>query len=186
MKAIEQFKLIYNSEGYPHNIFLVGFMGTGKSTLSRYLKKYTGIAELDMDSEIEKQQGMTISHIFSEKGEPYFRSLETQLLVDLQAKNGLLVSCGGGVVLRDENVVEMKKSGLVVLLTAKPETILERVKDNDDRPLLRGNKNVPFIENMLNQRGPKYMAAADVILETDGRTTQDIAEELCEKLLKRM
>ena len=161
-------------------------MGTGKTTLSGFLKKHTGIEELDMDSTIEKQQGMTISKIFEEKGEPYFRSLETKLLVELQSKSGLLVSCGGGVVLREENVAEMKKSGLVVLLTAKSETILERVKNNDDRPLLRGNKNVPFIENLLNQRMPKYMAAADLIVETDGRKKEDIAEELCRKLLERL
>lgn len=186
MQYTETFKEIRTQSGYPYNIFIVGFMGTGKTTLSGFLKKHTGIEELDMDSTIEKQQGMTISKIFEEKGEPYFRSLETKLLVELQSKSGLLVSCGGGVVLREENVAEMKKSGLVVLLTAKPETILERVKNNDDRPLLRGNKNVPFIENLLNQRMPKYMAAADLIVETDGRKKEDIAEELCRKLLERL
>lgn len=186
MHMIKEFKDVCEKKGYPYNIFLVGFMGTGKTTLSGFLKEHTGIRELDMDSEIEAQQGMSISHIFAEKGEPYFRSLETKLLVDLQMQNGLLVSCGGGAVLRDENVVEMKKSGVVVLLTAKPETILERVKDNDDRPLLRGNKNTAFIENMLNQRSPKYTAAADIILETDGRTTEAIAEELCSRLLEKM
>lgn len=165
------------------NIFLVGFMGTGKSTLSRYLKKHTGICELDMDQKIEEDQQMKISDIFAQKGEPYFRSLETQLLVDLQTQKGLLVSCGGGVVLREENVQEMKKSGVIVLLTAKPETILERVRYNDDRPLLRGNKNVPFIANMLKERGPKYLAAADIILETDDRSVEQIAEAFCERLI---
>ena len=77
----------------------------------------------------------------------------------------------------------MKKNGVIVLLTAKAETILERVKDDDSRPLLRGNKNVEFIQNMLDVRGPKYLAAADIIIETDGKTTEEIAEELCDKLL---
>ena len=77
----------------------------------------------------------------------------------------------------------MKKNGVIVLLTAKAETILERVKDDDSRPLLCGNKNVEFIQNMLDVRGPKYLSAADIIIETDGKTTEEIAEELCDKLL---
>ena len=184
MQYTETFKEIRTQSGYPYNIFLVGFMGTGKTTLSGFLKKHTGIEELDMDSTIEKQQGMTISKIFEEKGEPYFRSLETKLLVELQSKSGLLVSCGGGVVLREENVAEMKKSGLVVLLTAKPETILERVKNNDDRPLLRGNKNVEFIGDLMEKRRAKYEAAADIVISTDHKSVLEICQEMIGKLME--
>ena len=103
---------------------------------------------------------------------------------ELQKKNNQIISCGGGVALRDENVAEMKKNGKVVLLTASPEVILERVKDNDDRPLLRGNKNTEFISNMMEQRRPKYEAAADVVVNTDYKTVEEIAEEIVVKLTR--
>ena len=109
---------------------------------------------------------------------------ETNLLIELQKKNNQIISCGGGVALRDENVAEMKKNGKVVLLTASPEVILERVKDNDDRPLLRGNKNTEFISNMMEQRRPKYEAAADVVVNTDYKTVEEIAEEIVVKLTR--
>ena len=102
----------------------------------------------------------------------------------LSKKNNQIISCGGGVALRDENVAEMKKNGKVVLLTASPEVILERVKDNDDRPLLRGNKNTEFISNMMEQRRPKYEAAADVVVNTDYKTVEEIAEEIVVKLTR--
>lgn len=181
--AVEQVAEMMKEGSMKKNIFLVGFMGTGKTTLSRYLSKHLGFRELDMDQTIEEEQQMPITEIFAKKGESYFRGLETQLLVDLQSQKGLLVSCGGGVVLREENVLEMKKSGVIVLLTATPETILERVKDDDSRPLLRGNKNVQFIADMLEKRGPKYYAAADIILPTDGKATADIVKDFCEQLL---
>ena len=88
------------------------------------------------------------------------------------------------VLISDENVAEMKKNGKVVLLTASPEVILERVKDNDDRPLLRGNKNTEFISNMMEQRRPKYEAAADVVVNTDYKTVEEIAEEIVVKLTR--
>ena len=121
---------------------------------------------------------------FEEYGETYFRNCETNLLIELQKKNNQIISCGGGVALRDENVAEMKKNGKVVLLTASPEVILERVKDSDDRPLLRGNKNTEFISNMMEQRRPKYEAAADVVVNTDYKTVEEIAEEIVVKLTR--
>ena len=137
-----------------------------------------------MDEEIVKKEGMSINKIFEEYGETYFRNCETNLLIELQKKNNQIISCGGGVALRDENDAEMKKNGKVVLLTASPEVILERVKDNDDRPLLRGNKNTEFISNMMEQRRPKYEAAADVVVNTDYKTVEEIAEEIVVKLTR--
>ena len=112
------------------NIFLIGFMGTGKTTIANALKRKYDMQVVDMDAEIEKEQQMAISDIFSSKGEEYFRDLETQLIKDLQKKDNVVISCGGGAVLREENVTEMKKSGKIVLLNATPETILERVKNS--------------------------------------------------------
>ena len=95
-----------------------------------------------------------------------------------------MISCGGGVALRKENVIEMKKNGRVVLLTASPETIYERVKDSDDRPVLNGNKNVEFIADLMEKRREKYEAAADVVIQTDNKTILQISEELISKLME--
>ena len=167
------------------NILLIGFMGTGKSTLSARLKKELDMKEVDTDMLIEKRQGMTISDIFAKKGEEAFRNMETELLKELKSERNLIISCGGGMALRDENAAVMKEAGTVVWLTAEPETILERVKHDDSRPLLRGNKNVEFIGNLLEQRYSKYKAAADVAVATDCRTVKDICGEIIRKVCEK-
>ena len=135
-----------------------------------------------MDQLIAEREDMSIPDIFATYGEEYFRNLETNLLIEMQATKNTIVSCGGGAALREQNVKEMKKNGKVVLLTAAPETILNRVKDSDDRPLLNGNKNVEFIANMMEQRRQKYETAADVIIHTDNKSVLQICEEMIAKL----
>ena len=125
---------------------------------------------------------MSIPDIFATYGEEYFRNLETNLLKELQTGKNCIISCGGGVALREENVVEMKKNGRVVLLTASPETIYDRVKDSNDRPLLRDNNNVEFIADLMEKRKEKYEAAADVVIQTDGKSILQISEELITNL----
>ena len=159
---VENSRRIQAKTLFTHNILLIGFMGAGKSTVSTYLSKILASPQVEMDEEIVKKEGMSINKIFEEYGETYFRNCETNLLIELQ----------------------MKKNGKVVLLTASPEVILERVKDNDDRPLLRGNKNTEFISNMMEQRRPKYEAAADVVVNTDYKTVEEIAEEIVVKLTR--
>ena len=165
-----------------YNIVLIGFMGTGKSTISAYLSEQFGMEAIDMDQVISEREGMPISRIFEIHGEEYFRNAEANLLKELQTKKNVVISCGGGTPLRKENVVEMKKNGKVVLLTAKPETIFERVKNNHDRPLLENNKSVEFIEELMLKRKDKYIAAADVIIETDNKEKQQICHELIDAL----
>lgn len=164
------------------NILLVGFMGTGKSTISSYLVKTLGVEEADTDRLIEQREGRSIANIFETDGEAYFRRCETQLLAELQRRKNLIISCGGGMVLQDENVRLMKENGKIVLLTARPETIYERVKDSRERPILNHNMNVEFIAGLLEKRRPKYLKAADIIIATDGRDVPDICEELIEKV----
>ena len=175
-------KRIQSRNLFNYNIFLIGFMGAGKSTISDYLKNVLAMDVVEMDQCIVERQGMSISDIFETYGEEYYRELETNLLIEMQSRSNVVVSCGGGVPMRERNVAEMKKNGRVVLLTAKPETILERVKDNHDRPLLENNKNVSFIADLLEKRRAKYEAAADIVVETDGKSELEICEELIHRL----
>ena len=160
------------------NIFLIGFMGTGKSTISTVLGKELSTEVIEMDELIVKRQGMPISQIFKTRGEEYFRELETGLLVELQQRDGVIVSCGGGTPMRECNVAEMKKSGIIVLLTARPETIFERVRYSHNRPLIEHNKTAEYIAELLEKRREKYEAAADVTIVTDGKDTREICREI--------
>lgn len=167
------------------NIYLIGFMGCGKSTVSAYLHQKYGMEQMEMDDFIEKEEGMSISEIFAEKGEAYFRDLETELLRRLRNRTNLVVSCGGGTAMRQCNVEEMKKNGRIVLLLAAPETIYERVRHAHHRPLLEGNMNVEHIRSLLEARKPRYEAAADFSVATDGRTAADICREIVEKKIEK-
>ncbi len=167
------------------NIFLIGFMGAGKSTVSACFAKKYGMTRVEMDQMIVEQQGMAISDIFEKYGESYFRDLESRLLLDLKSSSKTVVSCGGGVVVRKENIACMKESGRVVLLTASPETILERVRDNMDRPILNGNMNVEFISELMEKRREKYLAAADLVVATDGKSVEEICGEILAGLGKQ-
>lgn len=165
-----------------YNIMLIGFMGVGKSTISARLVELLSMESVEMDGLIVEKQGMAIPDIFEQYGEEYFRDLETQTIMELQGKTGQLISCGGGAVLREENVRLMKKGGLIVLLTASPETVYERVKDSRERPILNQNMSVAYIEELMEKRRPKYMAAADLIINTDGKDVDTICGELIDKL----
>lgn len=164
------------------NIVLIGFMGTGKTTVANALKRRFGMEIIEMDQIIAEREGMTIPEIFEKHGEAYFRDAETDLLIELQERKNVIISCGGGTPLREKNVTEMKKNGRVVLLTATPETVFNRVKDSHDRPLIEQNKNVGFIEEMMEQRRPKYEAAADIIIYTDQKSASEICEEIAAKV----
>ena len=169
---------------FDYNIVLIGFMGAGKSTISDYLSTMFAMRLIEMDQVIEEREEMSISDIFATYGEEYFRNLETKLLKELQNTNNCVISCGGGAALKEENVKEMKKNGRVVLLTASPQTVYERVKDCDDRPILDGRNNVEVIAEMMEKRREKYEAAADVVIQTDHKTVLQICEELITKLME--
>ena len=162
------------------NIFLIGFMGAGKSSIAKELSKKLQMNSVEMDQRIVQEQGMSINEIFEKYGEDHFRDIESQLILDLGNTEPVIVSCGGGVVIRQENSQYMKKSGKVVFLTAKPETIFERVRYSKERPILNGNMNVEFIADLMAKRLPLYEAAADVMIHTDGKTVAQIAEEIIE------
>ena len=168
---------------FDYNIVLIGFMGAGKTSISEYLKTLFAMDVIEMDQIIAEREGMSIPDIFEVHGEQYFRDLETNLLIEMQSRKNVVISCGGGTPLRECNVVEMKKNGRVVLLTASPETIFDRVKDSHDRPVIENNKNVPFIADLMEKRRAKYEAAADIVINTDGKSIIEVCEELVQKLL---
>ena len=165
-----------------NNLFLIGFMGAGKTSVSAGLGRMLGREVVEMDERIAAREGMSIPELFAQKGEPYFRACETALLNSFAQGAPRIVSCGGGVPLREENVAAMRESGTVVLLTASPEVILERVKDSDERPLLQGHKDVPFIAALMEQRRPKYEAAADITVDTSRLNI----EEVCRQVLRQV
>lgn len=161
-----------------YNIFLIGFMGAGKSTIAKVLQKELDMELVEMDERIVEEQGMSINDIFAKKGEDGFRDIESQLVIDIGENKNSIVSCGGGVVVRSQNVENMKKSGKIIFLTASPETILERVKNGKDRPLLNGHMNVEYISELMEKRRAMYEAAADIRISTDGKTIGEICTEI--------
>ena len=162
------------------NICLIGFMGTGKSSVAGEIAEKYNKAHIELDSVIEKIEGMGIPQIFETYGEDYFRGLETQALRGLKC-NGAVISCGGGIVVRRENIALLKEKGKVIWLKAKPETIYERISSESGRPLLKGNMTIGYIENMLKSRLESYEAAADEYIYTDKMSIVEIAGYICEK-----
>ena len=167
---------------FPYNIMLIGFMGSGKSTIAKYLSHILEMQDLETDEFIVKREDMTINEIFQRKGEEYFRRCENNALRELETRQGIIISCGGGMPMKDENVELMKKSGKIVLLTASPETIYERVKYSNERPLLNGNMNVEYIKDLMEQRKDRYESIADIVVDTNNKPIHVIAEEVVSKL----
>jgi shikimate kinase len=164
------------------NIFLIGFMGAGKSTIARELQKRLNMNLVEMDARIVEEQGMSINDIFAQYGEAHFRDIESQLILTIGDEGNTVVSCGGGVVLRPQNTEYMKKSGKVVYLKTSPETIFERVRYSTDRPILNGNMNVEYIAGLLEKRRPLYEGAADITVVTDNRSCEEISSEIIKLL----
>jgi len=166
------------------SLYLIGFMGSGKSTVSRHMSRSLGVPKIEMDDLLAERAGKSITQIFAEDGEEVFRQMETELLREIGAGEPALVSCGGGVVLRPENVEIMKNSGTILMLSATPETIFSRVRHSTKRPILNGNMNVEFIAELMAKRDPAYRAAADVTVSIDGKTSDIVAKELVERIRK--
>lgn len=160
------------------HIYLIGFMGTGKSTVSHRLKRLMNVREIDVDAAIVRTNKMSIPEMFEKYGEQYFRDRETEALAAIAKEKPAVVACGGGTVLRPENVGIMKKSGITILLTAKPETVYARVKNGRNRPILNGHMNIPYIEELMEKRRAAYEGACDVMVSTDGKTPEAIAQEI--------
>lgn len=165
-----------------YNIFLIGFMGAGKSTIARALVRTLGCPLVEMDERIVQEQGMSINDIFAQYGEEHFRDIESRLIQDLGKQKASVISCGGGVVVRPQNTEYMKQSGRIVFLSATPETVYERVKNSSDRPILNGHMNVEYIAQLMEKRRSLYEAAADLTVATDKKTREEICQEILDRL----
>jgi shikimate kinase len=164
------------------NIILIGFMGTGKSSVARMLGRMTGWECRDVDDWIIEKAGKSIPAIFEEEGEDGFRNRESEALRELLTGENAIVSGGGGIVLRKENVEAMKAGGTTVCLTASPETIFQRVGTDRNRPNLDGRRSPAGIGELLNHREPAYRAAADLCVATDGKSVREVAREILDRL----
>ena len=153
------------------NIVLIGFMGCGKSTVGRKLADALSYEFMDADEVIEKEYGKSISRMFEEDGEEFFRNAETELLKKLETQaDGIVLATGGGMPMREQNVVSLKKIGTVVFLFTEIETILSRLQKDTGRPLADGEDREKRLRMLYEKRLPVYREAADVCLDTEGKS----------------
>ncbi len=162
------------------NYVLIGFMGSGKTTIGRVLAKRTGWSNPDTDELLVRKAGMSVTDIFAAEGEDGFRRRETKLLEELaeSEEEHVIYSCGGGIVLREENRPLLKRLGTVVYLEISPEEVIRRLGDDTTRPLLAGPDREEKVRTILDARRAVYEACADVTVSVTGRDPQEIAEEI--------
>ena len=159
------------------NLYLIGFMGVGKSTVGKRVAKAQGTWLMEMDETIEKEQGRKIKDIFAAEGEAYFRDLETQTLKALTADKGSkIISVGGGTPVREENRKLLRELGTVVYLRVQPETVCERLKGDTTRPLLQGDNPQEKVRTLMESRKDAYESCADLIIDVDDKDVAEIVD----------
>lgn len=168
---------------YPKdNIVLIGFMGSGKTTVGKALAKRLNMVFIDTDEYLEKREGMTIAEIFERKGEVGFRMLETEVLKEMRDNiTNTVVSTGGGMPIRQENARLLKEMGKVVYLTAANQVIYERIKDDTTRPLLKCDNPLDRITSLMRERRPLYEKACDIIVDTNSNDLEEVIGNVCTK-----
>lgn len=165
------------------NVVLIGYRGTGKSTVGKLVAERLGRVLVSTDAEIVKLAVQNIPEIVEQHGWEYFRDLETKICQDLAGRDGVVIDTGGGGILRSQNVERLKRTGKLFWLTAPVETIAKRIGADTQRPSLTGTKSfIDEIQDVLRERTPKYQAAADCIIETDGKSTTQVADEILAQL----
>ncbi|MBP1751910.1 MAG: aroK [Geobacteraceae bacterium] len=159
------------------NIVLTGFMGTGKSIVGERLAGKLGYRYCDMDALITERAGMSINQIFALHGEVQFRDLETEMIEEIAHKERLVISTGGGAVLRDKNRKLLREKGVIINLVTSAEEIYSRICSDSSRPLLKDDMSLPKIQTMLKSR-ESYYADADIRIDTTGKKVEDVVDEI--------
>jgi shikimate kinase len=165
------------------NIYLIGMMGSWKTTVGKKVAKQRDINFIDIDLEIEKESKMTITEIFNLLGEQKFRSEETRILKMISKQSGNIISTGGGIIIQSENRHILKEAGYTIFLNASPEVLASRIKNSTKRPVL--NSSQPMTEqfsNIWESRKDWYYSTADLTLETDELTSNDVSEKIIDLL----
>lgn len=163
------------------NIALVGFMGSGKTAVSKKLAAFLKRDFISTDEIIVEREKRSISDIFKDSGERYFRDLEKSVINEVSQKNNLVIDCGGGIVLQKENIDRLKQNGLIFYLRATPEVILERTKGQGHRPLLNVPDPKQKIKELLRER-ENYYRQADLTIETSNRSIDSVVQEILKVL----
>lgn len=166
------------------NIVLIGFMGTGKSQIGKRLAKELRMSYLDTDELIEKREKDSISAIFRKRGEEYFRGLETKVVKEVALLDNYVISSGGGVVLREENITVLKKNAFIICLLASPQVIFGRTKGNENRPLLEVNNQKKRIGELLELRKP-YYEKAGFRVDTSTLSSEEVVGKIVKFLEKK-
>lgn len=164
------------------NVFFIGFMGTGKSTIGKEVARRLNLDFIDTDILIEQQFGMSIPKIFEKHGEDHFRILENQLIMDLTCGCNSIISTGGGAPLYHGNMEIMKKSGLIITLETSPTILWSRLRDCEDRPILQKYNTFEKFDRLYIDRKSIY-DKADIIIKTDGKSIDQIVYECIEQIL---
>lgn len=165
------------------NVALVGFMGAGKSVVGRVLAARLGKTFVETDSLVEQRAGMSVAEVFARLGEERFREMEASVVREVAGGCDCVIACGGGVVLREENVSALKSSSVLVYLEVSAEAALQRIGPKSTvRPLLSGPDREQRVTELMESRLPVYTAAADVTVSTVGLTIEQVAGEVEERL----
>lgn len=160
------------------NLVLIGFMGSGKSTVGKLLAKVLEMKFVDTDAEIEREQNRSVQDIFSKEGEAYFRSLEKEMCIKLSDANNTVISTGGGIILNKENIDNLKKDAVVFFLDVNKKTLYNRLITSKGRPLLEGDELWAKINNVLGERIERYRAYADFIVKVGKEVPYETMEEI--------
>ena len=164
------------------NVILCGFMATGKSSVGKRLAAIMGCDFLDMDAEIEAEEGMSIPQIFSTRGEAAFRALESRMVEKIAGRSRCIIATGGGTVVNPQNLEKLRSFGIIINLTSDIQTILMRASSGDDRPMLQGDR-VERVRALMERRASAY-AQADMTVDTSKLTIEEVAQHILDRLQK--
>jgi shikimate kinase len=166
------------------NISLIGFMGSGKTSTGKILADKLNFLFIDLDNIIELSMNMPISEIFEKHGEEYFRNTETNSIKKIYVNKNCVFACGGGAVLRNENIEIIKKNSTVVFLYVSPGIAFERLKNENNRPLLKTPNKLNVIISLIEKRDDLYRNACDFTVDTDVKSPKEAADEILMRLKK--